>query len=293
MKQLSIILLFFFISLNFFAQSKLNAYKYVLIPRQFEKFGEDDKYQLNSLSVFEFKKLGFESYLEGESLPQDMINNPCQVLHMRLQDDSNLFTSKVYILLDNCQKSQVFKSEMGRSKEKDYRRSYQAALRDAFASLEAEEYVYNSDLAIASNPAPSVPAKVERTEVPVVLIDPVPVVSPTDEVSPVLKTEEVKPVSVNSESYANTYGNDRLSFLLIPTDFGYQAYVSESKVDYLKKGQVLGTFRKTSLPNVFMVSWKGENGETQETTGYFDDKDQLKVDVQENGSIKTSVFKKE
>ncbi|MDZ7614386.1 MAG: hypothetical protein U5K51_12310 [Flavobacteriaceae bacterium] len=106
--------------------------------------------------------------------------------------------------------------------------------------------------------------------------------------------ESKQPSPVKNDDRAHAYKNSDLTFLLIPSGDGFQAYISDSKLPEFKKGEILGNLRKTSLPNVFRVSWKNREGKQDETTGYFDEKGSLVVDVQDkNGEIKTLVFAKE
>ena len=134
--------------------------------------------------------------------------------------------------------------------------------------------------------------KISVTE-PVVVPTVVPVAASV--LVPVTATEESRQaVPAKTADRAHAYKNNELSFLLIPSGDGYQAYISDSKVPEFKKGEVLGNLRKTSLPNVFRVSWKNREGKPEETTGYFDEKGSLVIDVQDkNGEIKTLVFVKE
>ena len=272
--------------------------------------------------------------MDGENFPEDLLQNPCLALTVEMADDSNLFTTKVSLELENCQKKVVYTSKTGTSKEKDFQPSYQKALRDSFTSIENLNYSYNPDLkpvlsekasaisavqtdapvkeAVPDMVAVTVPIATSVAEQPVqpqavqtatqpkiTVTEPVvvPTVVPVSASVPVTVTaieESRQTVPVKTGDRAHAYKNNELSFLLIPSGDGYQAYISDSKVPEFKKGDVLGNLRKTSLPNVFRVSWKNREGKPEETTGYFDEKGSLVIDVQDkNGEIKTLVFVKE
>lgn len=333
-KVLLTFVLLFGYSVNCLSQSELDGYQYIIVPKQYKFLKDENKYKLNTLTAFLFKKKGFKTFIEGEEFPEDLRQNPCMALNVQMVDNSNLFTSKVYLELENCRKEVVYTSKMGTSKEKDFQKSYQEALRNSFSSIETMNYVYNPALnpvgsekgtvpavaqakvtkkeAVPQVVAATVPAATAITDQPVQLqaaqtselpkkavTEPVvvPTVVPVAASVPVTvtETEENKqPVPAKTADRAHAYKNNELSFLLIPSGDGYQAYISDSKVPEFKKGEVLGNLRKTSLPNVFRVSWKSREGKQEETTGYFDEKGSLVIDVQDkNGEIKTLVFVKE
>lgn len=54
-----------------------------------------------------------------------------------------MFTTSLTLLLKDCQGNIVFKSKEGKSREKEYRVSYNLALREAFTSLDGVPYAYN------------------------------------------------------------------------------------------------------------------------------------------------------
>jgi hypothetical protein len=92
---------------------------------------------------------------------------------------------------------------------------------------------------------------------------------------------------------ANSFGNENVSFLLIAQGDKLVAYVSDSKNSAYKKGEVIGTLVKTSLPNVFRASWKNTDKDIDQTTAYFDEKGNLKIDVARGGQIEVLTFVKE
>jgi hypothetical protein len=53
-----------------------------------------------------------------------------------------MFKTKLGVELKNCNDQVVYTSEMGESREKEYQRAYNEALRDAFKSIEALNYKY-------------------------------------------------------------------------------------------------------------------------------------------------------
>ena len=91
----------------------------------------------------------------------------------------------------------------------------------------------------------------------------------------------------------DTEWNENISFFLIDQNGKLVAYVGESKNENYKKGEMIGTFEKTSLPNVYRVSWKKKDQNIDETTAYFDEQGNLKIDIHRNGKIEVITFSKE
>ena len=105
------------------------------------------------------------------------------------------------------------------------------------------------------------------------------------------KTDDIKEPETGF-AVAKSYKNENMSFFLIEQNNVLVAYVIESKNENFKKGETIGTFEKTSLPNVFRVAWKKEQ-DFDQTTAYFDDKGNLKIDVQRDGKIEVITFTEE
>lgn len=135
-------IVFVFLGLQSLAAQDLDSYKYILIPEEYDFLQEPNQYQLNELTKFLFIKSGFDAYLEGEELPEDLPANPCTGLTADVQKEQGLFVTKLYVILINCNNETVYTSAIGSSREKDYKTSYHAALRDAFKSIEALNYTY-------------------------------------------------------------------------------------------------------------------------------------------------------
>lgn len=142
MKILYTLFLTFLLGTSVFAQS-INNYKYVVVPQQYEFLDDVDEYQLNSLTIFLFKKYGFETYKEGLETPAFVYNEKCKTLYADVLDSSNFIRAKLQVILKDCNDKVVFTSEIGDSKSKEYKKAYHESLREAFISIEELEYSYN------------------------------------------------------------------------------------------------------------------------------------------------------
>ncbi len=298
---ISLGILLLFVGLTF-AQNSLDAYKYVIVPDKYDDFKEADKYQLNSMTKFLFEKYGFQTLTEGVGYPSDLMKNPCLAVTAQFVNQSSMFTTKVSIDLKDCYNKVVYSSEVGKSKIKEYKKSFQEALRNTFVSFKDLDYSYDSNRVVSANQVVvnSQPDKVTSPEV----VPPVTpkVETPQKEVVPMValvpaKSTEVENVKAENKSATNSiaksYKNENISFMLIDQDNKMVAYVKSSKNKNYKNGEVIGSFTKTSLPNVYRVTWKNQDGKFEDTTGYIDDAGNLKVDINRNGKIEVVVFEVE
>ena len=104
----------------------------VVVPNKFAFLKSDNEYQLNILTKFLIEKQGFKAYMENE-VPAELLNTPCNILRADVKNESNMMTSKLRLVLTDCANKEVFSSEVGKSREKEYKKSYQEALRNALA----------------------------------------------------------------------------------------------------------------------------------------------------------------
>lgn len=141
MKSFYALLFFALISFNSIAQS-LNDYKYVIVPDRYSWAGAADKHQVNSLTTFLFKKYGFDAYQLGTILPPDMNKGSCNTLTADVEESSSFVRTKLKVVLKDCKGAIVFATQEGESKEKDFKKAYHEALRDAFLSIKELEYSY-------------------------------------------------------------------------------------------------------------------------------------------------------
>ena len=132
---------------------ELNNYKYIRVPDKFSFLKEENQYRLNELLAFLFEKEDFEA-LYKEPVPAGV--SECEILTADVQNESGLFRSRVFITLSDCKNNTVFTSKVGVSRNKDYRDSYQDALRNAFKSVIALDHQYSEgarDVIVAAVPS--------------------------------------------------------------------------------------------------------------------------------------------
>lgn len=228
-----ILLLLLFISFSGYAQQTINNYKYVLVPEKFSFLKEQDQYRLNTLAKFLLAEKGFDAYFDNFDLPTAIANNKCDALHAEVLEKKGMFTTNLTLLLKDCKGNIVFKSKEGKSREKEYKTSYNLALRDAFTSLDEVKYAYNGTVNSQDQQVATTTTAVNA-----------PVATATVPVSAVVVTP-AKPVAVETNQAAGT-------LYAQPTANGYQLIDTAPK-------KVL-TLLKTSVQDYFIADNGTANG---------------------------------
>lgn len=156
---------------SIFAQKKVNNYKYIIVPNKFDFVNTVDQYQTSSLTKFLFNKASFNALLEDEKLNEDLASDRCLALTSIVNSNSNMFSTKVTIVLKDCFNNVVFTSKEGKSKNKDYKKAYHEAIRSAFKSIETLNYKYvpvkkeKSTNLVSETPIVTVPKIIKNSEV--------------------------------------------------------------------------------------------------------------------------------
>ncbi len=153
-KNIAITVLFLISSFIGFSQKTMSDYSYIEVPEVYEFLQKKDQYQLNSLTKFLFNKYGFNAYFSNE-LPNV---KKCDGLYADLETHLGFTYTKIVVVVKDCNGVELYRSAEGRSKLKDYKKTYHQALRNAFASFEglgvAQKKLDVTDASIA--PATSV-----------------------------------------------------------------------------------------------------------------------------------------
>ncbi len=201
------------------AGQQLDKYQYVRVPEKFDFLKEENQYQLNALTAFLFDKFGFTA-LYKEKNPQGV--NPCDILYANVHNDSGLFTTKLYVTLENCNKEVVLTSQTGLSREKDYKTAYHEALRKAFGSIEALQHTFTGEVVI--DPVVSAEEREKYADTSEAASVPAEVI-----VDPVITSEEREELRVDKKSseekaFSGTYKNGSVSYTLKRTTDGFELF---------------------------------------------------------------------
>ncbi|ANH60166.1 hypothetical protein [Dokdonia donghaensis] len=166
MKYFFTLLIIALMSINLNAQS-VNDYKYVIVPEEFDFLKSPDQYQVNSLTKFLFNKYGFEAYLKRDEKPFDNLTDPCKILYADVKGRATFIKTTLEVVLKDCNDQVIFKTSEGTSKDKEYKRAYHNALREAFYDIEALQYSYNpaGEVQDSQNPQNSTAVSPDAIEV--------------------------------------------------------------------------------------------------------------------------------
>ena len=135
----------FLFSVSTFSQSNNPiSYKYIIVKSTFDFLKQVDRYRTSSFTKFLFEKEGFKVYLDNEQLPEELYYNKCKAMFVDIKDDSNLFYTKNFIELLDCNNNLIHTSQIGKSKLKDYEKTYRQSIRNAFSTFKNLDSVYTS-----------------------------------------------------------------------------------------------------------------------------------------------------
>lgn len=322
--KIALIIVILACTFKLYSQNELNPYKYIIVPKKFDFLKEENQYRVNSYIKFLFDKEGYEVFYNDDDFPEDLKSNPCLGLTANVLDESSSFTTKLFLVLENCGHDVVFKSIEGRSKMKDYDKTYRDALKKCFISVQELDYSYepyslvqdnqdtqnqesNQEIATVAvtsaeaiekgvvqqeSAAVQTAPKSEKSTIPQSKSASVPVAAvavPLAEKEQA-NVEDIEVEKTEAPVVARVFQNGTISFLLVNQGAQLQAFVSQSRNDKYKPGELIGTFEKSSLPNVYRVSWKKPEEGIDQTTAYFDEQGNLKIDLYKDGKLETLTF---
>nr|WP_297914862.1 hypothetical protein [uncultured Allomuricauda sp.] len=124
---------------NTFAQ--FNAYKYIIVPKKFDGYKQENKHQTSTIIKYLLTQRGFHAVYD-DALPEDLFKDRCLGLIVNLQDDSSFFTTKTTLVFKDCRSVEVFRTIEGSSKLKEFKPAYSQAIKRAFVSLDGIAYTY-------------------------------------------------------------------------------------------------------------------------------------------------------
>lgn len=238
MKTRILFLMLFVVSYSF--SQSVNDYKAVIIPTKYELQKSENQYRLQTLTKMNLQKAGFQAFYNNEPIPAEL-NDRCALLYLDVTKENAFLVSKLFITFKDCNNTVIFKSEIGKSREKEFEKAYVEALNGAFVSVSALNYQYNggvNNVSLRSTPPVYAPvAPYPAVAVPVVAAT----VAVTPAVAVPVVTSKNEPIISATKSLGLLYAQ--------PTSYGYQLIDSEPKV-------VMKVY-KTSNPASYMAK-KGE-----------------------------------
>jgi hypothetical protein len=193
------------------AQKSLSDYSFVVVPEKFEFLSKPNQYQLNDMTKYYLAKNGFNTYYFSE-LPS--VDN-CDGLWADVASIVGFTRTKIMVVLKDCKGNEVFRGETGTSKQKEYKKSYQDALRNAFLCFK-ELGVKQKAVAVRTKD----------------------IASPGQDVviAPKSNIEESR-WGMGPENQFNAYTYKSVAYLLKKVEGGYNLY-DASTADFILKGTI-------------------------------------------------------
>lgn len=177
-----------------FSQS-IKDYKAVLIPLKYDFQKEQNQFRLQTLIKYNLEKAGFQAFYSNESIPSEL-NDRCKLLTLDLIKESTFLVTKLTVVFRDCYGVEIFKSAVGKSREKDFQEAYKEALDNVFKTITLDN---TSNLAKNSE-------------------------SKTQEINTQLAIKEGNRTNIILDK------NENNLLYAQPTSYGYQLIDSESKV---------------------------------------------------------------
>lgn len=242
------------------AQVSLNDYKYIIIPKKFDGFKSENQYLTSTYLKHLFSEKGFTAVYD-DALPADLNTNRCLGLLVGLKDESSMFTTKTTLVLKDCSSREVFITQQGNSKNKEYKEAYQEAFTEAFISFQGVNYAYtpkNSSTPVTLNfkddvkniEEPALAATQTDKQAPSIVQEATPEQQSYKNTAPVVSDIKKAPVSPQSTSASPSPSKEVWYAQAMP--YGYQLVDSTPKVQM--------QLYKSSHPEVFMAKRGDQSG---------------------------------
>lgn len=239
-------LVIFFLLLGVFtnAQSEINNYKYIIVPKKFDEFKKENQYRTNGLTKFLFDKNGFNVVFDDQ-LPQDLNANRCLGLKVKFINKSSFLTVKTAFEFIDCNNKVVYTTKLGISKEKEYERSFNETIRESFQSFDGFTHNYTG----------ATTQETVSKEEPIVVsfkndVKKLPTSGKTEEKIISFKNDKEKAIAISLPENGKSAVEQVLYAQQLPN--GFQLVDNTPKILY--------KLYKTSVSNVFMANYLGKNG---------------------------------
>lgn len=265
-KLVLIVFLFVGVTFNSYSQKSLSDYSYVIVSEQFEFQKEKDKYQLNSLTKFLFNKYGFHAFFDRE-VPPNVIR--CDGLWAEAEGTPGFIYTKVQLVLRDCNGEEVYRTDYGNSKIKDYKKAYYECVREAFEEIIRlnvnQKEIENVELVKTTNNQDNV-KKNETISVVETAVVTTTIVNEEPTIKNKTTIEKTTQLNLPTNKYTN-YSYMGKTYLLRKTSRGYSLYQ-----ELLGADDDLQLIGKVSISESIIIFVSDKN---KSTNAYFDESNNL------------------
>lgn len=134
-------ILFFVIVIFFGVQNHAQT---IVIPQKLQSERGNEDFQLKAFLKFSLEKRGFD-VLNADDLDAEKRNKPCDYYYTDVLEDNKFMLTRLRIVIYDCQRHEIVTSTFGVSKEKEYKKAYQLAFREAEKTLVINENVLSKN----------------------------------------------------------------------------------------------------------------------------------------------------
>lgn len=133
-------------------------YKYAIVPLKFSFQKSENQYNLNNNCKSMLQSFNLITYLENE-IPDNL--DLCNALKLNVKENNSMLATKFTLELLDCKNKVVYISKEGISREKEYKKSFNEALRNASLTLKEFDFFKKNDFKNNTNIIVSEP-KIEK-----------------------------------------------------------------------------------------------------------------------------------
>ncbi|MBL4745568.1 MAG: hypothetical protein JKY08_04305 [Flavobacteriaceae bacterium] len=220
------------------AQSELDAYKYVIVKKQYAFQKSPDKYQLNSLAKFLLEKSDLIVLFDTDEFSDEVALNPCLALNVNIVDDSGMITTQLSVNFRDCKNKLIYTTVIGKSKIKLYKKAYHEALRKSLLVFKSYKHKYTGG-------ALNLLKEAEKESATLKVATAVVSLSNTRE-----NRKNIEDSRLSVLPLLGVFFNDKMTFEVKVLGANYELVHPEI-------GKIADVY-KTSKENVFIVQWAGK-----------------------------------
>lgn len=268
---------FVFTGITIFAQNAVSDYQYIYVPKKFEDFKTDNKYNLNTALAKALTSKKYQILRDTpDNWPVELRADPCKVLTADVKNNSNMLRNRIILEFTDCKKNAVLQNK-ATSMEKDFDLGYNDALKQALVSVPVSSPQEQISVAAVSGKTenqlnPEKPAETVRKKVK----------NQKTEIQQTAKAAEPVKATASSDPEPALYIFDQETFQKVEIGNGGFILVSpKSSVPY-------ATFSPSGKSGVYRVSL--QNGSM--TLGYEENGDLVIEMPKTDGTFVNQVLKK-
>src|SRR5690606_32353929 len=184
-----------------------------------------------------------------KKFPEDLQNNRCLALYADVVEHNAFMKTKLQIDLKDCNNKVIKSSKIGESREKEYAKVFNLALRDAFETFQFSNYKYepNQEILTKSSPKVVVTSTNEKAEIER-LKNELETLKEEQKPAEVISQKTITPIESKNNDSNVQISKEEISTTLYaqPIENGFQLVDSSPKVLY--------KIKSTSSADVFIVT---------------------------------------